>query len=385
MPTVEAWAIPDPDWDGDYNFDVDVDHPDPISVGDLLIAIVKGFGVASTTATADDAGYEVIEWTSDDRGSAILGKIADGDEDGVTLNMVLPGMSDVHGCIYRISDHGVSDVTADIIVARDDTAITETPQITGVTALSLIISTVYSKNGTIPVSPSGFTVGPVLNTQGGSSRLQSSYLEDSGSGTLGPYDWTNDAVVGTTIAIPPAAGGATITGSGTPAADDSAASGAAEREATASGTPSADAVAASGAAERELPGSGTPVAQAGTTSGAAERVLTCSGTLLSGASSTAGSASLQLRLLLIAAEGRELRDEEGALVASLANIAYEWYDKDTDTNGDPDMSGTFSTDAGGEATIQLPGTALISGQFGLLVLEHPSDNTVRGVYRIPVT
>ena len=154
---------------------------------------------------------------------------------------------------------------------------------------------------------------------------------------------------------------------------------------TGSGAPASQDADADGTAERELPGSGTPAAQAAGADGTAERVLTCSGTLVSAPSSVDGTAALQLKVELTAAAGRDLRDEEGAVVASLANIAYEWYDKDTDTEGNPDFSGTFSTNASGEATIQLPGTALAAGQHGLLVLEHPSDNTIRGIYRIPVT
>lgn len=182
-----------------------------------------------------------------------------------------------------------------------------------------------------------------------------------------------------------AAGGTEITSSGTPAADSATASGTAERVLPSSGTPASDAATASGTSEREIPGSGTPSADASTLEGTAERVLSASGELISAASSTSGTASLQLRLILTAANNRELRDENGAAVANLASIAFEWYDKDTDTEGNPAVSGTFSTNASGEATIQLPGTSLNSGDFGLLVLEHPTDPTIRGVYRIPVT
>lgn len=181
------------------------------------------------------------------------------------------------------------------------------------------------------------------------------------------------------------AGGGTVTSEGTPAAGPATAAGTSERELPASGTLASQAAATAGTSERELPGSGTPAAQAAATAGTSERVLSCTGELESAASSVAGTATLQIRLLLTSAEGRELRDEDGAVVANLANIAFEWYDKDTDTEGDPDVSGTFSTNASGEATIQIPGSALTAGQFGLLVLEHPTDNTIRGIYRIPVS
>lgn len=178
--------------------------------------------------------------------------------------------------------------------------------------------------------------------------------------------------------------GATITGSGTPSSGDSATTGTSERELPSSGTPAAQDAAAAGTSERELTGSGTPTGQAASTAATAERTLVCSGVLLAGASTVAGTASLALKLTLTAAAGQELRDEDGVLVANLANIAYEWYDKDTDTEGNPDQAGTFSTNASGEATIQLATTSLTVGQFGTLILTHPTDNTVRGVYRIPV-
>lgn len=190
--------------------------------------------------------------------------------------------------------------------------------------------------------------------------------------------------VGHVVYEPTAASGATITGSGTPAAQASATAGTSERELPGSGTPASAVSTASGTGERELTGSGTPTSQAAATAATAERTLVCSGVLLAGASTVAGTASLALKLTLTAAAGRELRDENGVLVANLANIAYEWYDKDTDTEGNPNQAGTFSTNASGEATIQLTTTSLTVGQFGLLILEHPTDSAIRGIYRIPV-
>ena len=200
------------------------------------------------------------------------------------------------------------------------------------------------------------------NVTGPGASAACQYLEGSVDvDVLQTGVYRNTIAVGVEIA---AAGGATITGSG---------------------APSSAASSTSGTSERELTSSGTPAAQATSASGTGERELTCSGTLQSAVSTVSGTAALQLKLLLTSAEARELRDENGALVANLANIQYEWYDKDTDTSGAPDFSGTFSTNASGEATIQLPGTALTAGQFGLLVLEHPTDNTIRGIYRIPVS
>lgn len=89
------------------------------------------------------------------------------------------------------------------------------------------------------------------------------------------------------------------------------------------------------------------------------------------------------KLLLTEAEGCELRDNDRAPV-NLSGIVFEWYDKTTDTDGDPDVKGTFDTNESGEAIIPLFGSSLSAEQEGLLILEHPSDDTVRGVYRLAV-
>lgn len=382
MPTLESYSIsPYIEYDSDF----DLPFPSGVASGDLLLIVAAGFGTATGVPTATNATYPftVLVNAQNDRGVLIAARLATGAETGNVL-VDFPGFTEMHCAMLRISGHGVSTIAFDILTAvnRDST---DSPQVTGATDGSMAVLHSFSKGGTAPVLPSGFSDDTAGLLVTGNPRWHVGYDEETSGTTLGTYSWTNTSLSTITVAIPPAASGSTITGSGAADSDDASASGTAEREETSSGTPAAQASDTSGTAERELTGSGTPTAQAGNTGGVAERVLTCSGTLLSGASSTTGVASLQLRLLLTAAEGRELRDEEGALVASLANISYEWYDKDTDTNGDPDMSGTFNTDANGEATIQLPGTALTAGQYGLLVLEHPSDNTIRGIYRIPVS
>lgn len=90
------------------------------------------------------------------------------------------------------------------------------------------------------------------------------------------------------------------------------------------------------------------------------------------------------KLLLTAAQAQELRDENGAPVANLSGIAFEWYDKITDTDGDPVVTGTFGTNGSGEVIVPLFGTALAAAQEGTLILEHPSDSEVRGIYRLAV-
>lgn len=179
--------------------------------------------------------------------------------------------------------------------------------------------------------------------------------------------------------------GGSISGSGAPAANASSASGTAERELPASGTPSAQSANTAGTSIREVVSAGVPAMQSSTTTASAEREITGTGTLAAAVSATTGAGGIQLKILLTAAVGRELRDENGDLVASLSNISYEWYEKTTDTDGDPDFSGTFNTDGSGEATIQLPGSVLTSGQEGILILKHPTDSEIWGIYQIPVT
>jgi hypothetical protein len=91
------------------------------------------------------------------------------------------------------------------------------------------------------------------------------------------------------------------------------------------------------------------------------------------------------KLLLTEAVGRELRDNNRQPVANLSGIKFEWYDKTTDTEGNPDVTGTFDTNESGEAIIPLFGSGLSAEDEGILILEHPSDDEVRGVYRLPVS
>jgi hypothetical protein len=133
--------------------------------------------------------------------------------------------------------------------------------------------------------------------------------------------------------------------------------------------------------------SGTPAAQAADVDGVAERVVTSAGAPAAQAATVAGAGTLlNVRsAVLTAANGRELRDHDNAVVASLSGILFEWYDDPDDTDGNPTHSGTFNTNGSGEATVVLTGSTLPAGGIGGLLLIHPSDNTIRGYYRVPVT
>lgn len=132
-------------------------------------------------------------------------------------------------------------------------------------------------------------------------------------------------------------------------------------------------------------GTGEPSAQSATASGTGEREITASGTPAAQSATVVGAGTLLLSVLLNAANNTELRDENGTVVSNLSNIAYEFYDDDSSTAGTPVDSGTFSTDANGEASLTLTNSTLSSGQFGTLVLFHPSNPDIRGVYRVAVS
>lgn len=121
-------------------------------------------------------------------------------------------------------------------------------------------------------------------------------------------------------------------------------------------------------------------------SGSAFSSISGSGTLAAQAVALAGSGVvLNVRnLVLTQAQGRELRDEGGTPV-ELNGIIYEWYDDPDSTEGEPADSGTFNTDENGEAIVVLSNSSLTDGHVGGLLLIHPSDPTIRGYYRVPVT
>jgi len=119
--------------------------------------------------------------------------------------------------------------------------------------------------------------------------------------------------------------------------------------------------------------SGTPASQASTLAGTAERIVKATGAISAQVSIVAGTAVRQLKILLTASNGAgyELRDEDNTPL-ELTGITFEWYDSLVNTTGSPVYTGTFDTDASGEATVQIPGSVLIAGQFGTLIMRHAS-------------
>lgn len=90
-------------------------------------------------------------------------------------------------------------------------------------------------------------------------------------------------------------GGATITGSGTPAAGSATTAGTAERSVKGTGTPAAQSATTAGTAERSVKGTGTPAAQAATTAGTAERSITGTGAAAATSATTAGTAERSVK------------------------------------------------------------------------------------------
>jgi hypothetical protein len=121
---------------------------------------------------------------------------------------------------------------------------------------------------------------------------------------------------------------------------------------------------------------------AATLAGTAERVVAALGALTAQVGIVAGVGIRQVKLTLTEVANLELRDEAGNLV-TVSGVIWEWYDTPGNTGGDPVDSGTVDV-VDGEAIIQLPNSALTAGQFGTLVLFHPSDPDTRGVYRLAV-
>lgn len=358
-----------------------VDMPASVSTGNLLLLV---FTSRTGTHTTPSGWTSIANGAPGGSGSinfSVFGKDADGTEGGTTVDVVTsasaPGAAIVHH-IYGWNGTLADDIDISLVLTSPSTS---APDLGAVTAgwggsednLYICAYGCADDDATYSAIPTNYGNQEEIVSGGGSNagattmtcrRELAADSDNPGAATISATQQS----AGVAIVIRPGSSGSAPGG-----------------EVTGSGAPASDAATASGAAERELPGSGTPASQVATTAGTAERVLSCSGELISAASAVAGTATLQVKLLLTSAVGRELRDETGAVVASLAGIIYEWYDKDTDTEGDPDVSGTFATNGSGEATVQLAGSSLVAGQYGLLVLTHPSDNTIRGVYRIPVT
>ena len=177
-----------------------------------------------------------------------------------------------------------------------------------------------------------------------------------------------------------------VTGTGAPAAQSASVAGTGERTVDGTGTPTAQAAQTAGAGVRGAVGSGTPGSQAAIVSASGVRSLSTSAALSAQASVVAGAGTVfsTVSIQLTAANSRELKDANGVLWSSLNGVIWEWYDTPGATTGNPVDSGTFNTSAAGEATFTVDNSSLANGEFGHLVLYHPTLPDVRASLRVPV-
>jgi hypothetical protein len=350
---------------------IDVAYPASITAGDTLLLVV---GSDDNGVTASATGWtSLIEVDDTNTVTAnVLYKKAAGTETG-NLTVSLDQTRNSCARIFCIQDAVDPTVTApDVSTGATGASANPAPDaLSSLASADRIYFAVAAKD-----APGAFTVYPYTDNQ---TSLEASVTRTNALGVCSkgvssstgdtPGTFTNadsDTWVALTVSIQGTAGGVTVTGSGTPAAQDASASGTGEVEKTGTGTPAAQSASVSGTGEREVTGTGTPASQAGAASG--------TGTVIS-----------DRTIELTAANNYELRDAGGNLVASLSNISYEWYESSTSTSGTPDQTGTFNTDASGEATITLTASGLSAGEYGTLVLFHPSDADIRGCYRIQVS
>lgn len=156
---------------------------------------------------------------------------------------------------------------------------------------------------------------------------------------------------------------------------------------TGTGAAAAQAAVVAGVAEREIPGTGVLAAQASAVSGIGKTARVGTAVLTAQAATIVGAGTVfsTITVPLTIAQSQELKDEEGVLVSSVSNIAWEWYDDPTSTAGSPLATGTLNTNASGEATIQVAGSTLGNGEHGMLLLYHPSNPAIRANLRVQVT
>lgn len=205
-----------------------------------------------------------------------------------------------------------------------------------------------------------------IGSPSGTYRLTAAPLPGTAADATFPSGATNQSYTTTIKAAINYSASSGQTGTGTPSAQAATVTGSGNKASSATGTPASQAAQASGAGQITKTGSGTPAAEDSAASGVGIRIA-------------------DVDLVLTAAQGRELKDAAGTLVASLSNIVWEWYDTPGSTAGEPIDSGTFNTDVSGEATITVTNSELADGEFGQLIIYHPSDPLIRASLRIPVT
>lgn len=95
-----------------------------------------------------------------------------------------------------------------------------------------------------------------------------------------------------------------------------------------------------------------------------------------------GSVVVPSRTIQLTGNNR-LADVDGNFLTQTGWIA-EWYDKTTDTTGDPVDSFTFDSIAG-VASATLTNSTMADGVEGTLLVKDPVNGKIRGIYELPVT
>ncbi len=349
--------------------------PATIESGDLILVFYSVD--ADRALTWDNSSHGV--WTQEygDTGNGFLGsylyaKVADGTEDGGTLTLTLAVADQSKYVCHAIQDwYGTLADGLDSLLGSGGSTSTPNPPSLNPTPWgtedTLWFATVHADNNTaVSVWPTNYTSNQVEPNAGlGAITLATaSRTAEVESEDPGAYTMTVSRVsMPTTAAVRPAAGG--ISGTGAANAQDASAAGVGIVTRTGSGTPASQAsdVDASGSVGRS--GSGVVSAQASVVVGAGTRFATV---------------TLELTVL----EGQSLVDANDSPVSNLNDIAWEWYDTPNTSAGNPVDSGTFNTDVLGQATVTVNNSGLADGEFGLLLLFHPSIGTIRANLTVPV-
>lgn len=143
-----------------------------------------------------------------------------------------------------------------------DTQATLTVTLTGDNILVGGVYAYFASAYTLSLSDNQITI----DASGNDNSIKGSQWSSDGTMNFNFNQNADHLAAGVEVEDDPA-GGATITGSGTPDAQNATVVGVGEREVPGSGTPQAQSATTVGVAEREIPGSGTPDAQNATTVG----------------------------------------------------------------------------------------------------------------------
>lgn len=195
-----------------------------------------------------------------------------------------------YACAYTVTAGANTSYTG-VLLEEGDQALAEENVNDGSPGTNSVrFAGVHSGLGTLPAVGANSTSGNVFDP--GAYGFRTVYETTAGQGSR-PVGVTgaSDDVAAVYLAVIES-GGATITGSGSPASQSAATSGTATRTVTGSGTPTAQAATASGAAVRTITGTGTPESQASTVAG--------TGSVSGGAATITGSGTPQAQSATVA-------------------------------------------------------------------------------------